>query len=199
MSFPAVPQWFTYGSIRIRLWVPQVAPQRFKEPPYWAQVWPAAKALAAFIAENPGEVKGKYVVELGAGLGLPSLVAAHFTEGVLITDKNTEAVEWCARAAAGNGLHRVRCAVMDWKHLPPGFEPGVLLLSDVNYEPAAFESLQVLITKLVHGGTVVLLSTPQRLVARAFLQPLLPLVKQSGHQVIEHMGDMVDVSVFVLA
>ena len=43
--------------------------------PYWAQVWPSAIALARFILSQPGIIKGKSVVELAAGLGLPSLVA----------------------------------------------------------------------------------------------------------------------------
>ena len=40
--------------------------------PYWAELWPAATALAAALPD----VAGLRVVELGCGLGLPSLVAA---------------------------------------------------------------------------------------------------------------------------
>jgi len=40
--------------------------------PYWAELWPAARALAAALPP----VAGLRVVELGCGLGLPSLVAA---------------------------------------------------------------------------------------------------------------------------
>ena len=40
--------------------------------PYWAELWPAARALAAALPEVPG----LRVIELGAGLGVPSLVAA---------------------------------------------------------------------------------------------------------------------------
>src|SRR6476619_5660622 len=38
--------------------------------PYWAELWPAARALA----EALPDVSGLQVVELGCGLGLPSLV-----------------------------------------------------------------------------------------------------------------------------
>jgi predicted nicotinamide N-methyase len=41
--------------------------------PYWAELWPAATALAAAL---PAQLGGVRVVELGCGLGVPSLVAA---------------------------------------------------------------------------------------------------------------------------
>ena len=41
------------------------------------RVWPASVALAQFVAENAHLVRGKRVVEVGAGIsGLPSLAAA---------------------------------------------------------------------------------------------------------------------------
>eukprot|EP00967_Tisochrysis_lutea_P152737 scaffold299920_cov23-Tisochrysis_lutea.AAC.3 len=36
----------------------------------WASVWPAAGALATHIVAEPDLVKGKRVIELGAGLGV---------------------------------------------------------------------------------------------------------------------------------
>ena len=41
--------------------------------PYWAELWPAGLALAHALPER---LDGVRVVELGAGLGVPSLVAA---------------------------------------------------------------------------------------------------------------------------
>ena len=41
--------------------------------PYWAELWPAALALAAAL---PRRLAGTRLVELGCGLGVPSLVAA---------------------------------------------------------------------------------------------------------------------------
>jgi len=41
--------------------------------PYWAELWPAGIALAEAL---PDRLDGVRVVELGCGLGVPSLVAA---------------------------------------------------------------------------------------------------------------------------
>src|SRR5262249_19814352 len=43
--------------------------------PYWAELWPSGLALARHVATC--EVRGLRVLELGCGLGLPALAAAH--------------------------------------------------------------------------------------------------------------------------
>lgn len=47
-------------------------------------IWYAAVAFAQYLASNPSLLEGKRVLELGAGLGLPGLVAAK-TTGVHVT------------------------------------------------------------------------------------------------------------------
>lgn len=42
--------------------------------PYWAELWASGVALAAVVAAR--DVKGLRVLELGCGLGLPSIAAA---------------------------------------------------------------------------------------------------------------------------
>ena len=54
--------------------------------PYFGVLWPAAEALSTFILSHPGLVKNKSVLELGSGLGLPSLVATELGANVLTTD-----------------------------------------------------------------------------------------------------------------
>src|SRR5688572_26276189 len=61
--------------------------------PYWSQVWPSAIALSEFIVSNQQLVHNKNILELGAGLGLPSLVASKYAASVLCSDKEEEAVE----------------------------------------------------------------------------------------------------------
>ncbi len=49
--------------------------------PYWAELWPSGLALARRLAGRA--LRGARVVELGCGLGLPSLVAARAQGRVL--------------------------------------------------------------------------------------------------------------------
>src|SRR5204863_1521263 len=69
--------------------------------PYWAELWPSAVALAQEVARL--DVDGLGVLELGCGLGLPSVVAALAGAHVLATDWSPDAVEIAARNAERNG------------------------------------------------------------------------------------------------
>ena len=65
--------------------------------PYWTEIWPSALALSVFILNNKDRVKGKTVLELGAGMGLPSLVAASYTSAVVCSDYLTDALIFAKR------------------------------------------------------------------------------------------------------
>lgn len=45
-------------------------------PPYWAIAWPAGVALARLLMEQPELVRGKRVLDFGAGSGIAALAAA---------------------------------------------------------------------------------------------------------------------------
>jgi predicted nicotinamide N-methyase len=166
--------------------------------PYWSQVWPSAKALATFLVQQPSFVRDKTVLELGAGLGLPSLVAARFAAQVRCTDYAPEAVDIAAASAAEAGLKNMTASVLDWQHLPPGLHADVLLLSDINYVPEAFAQLSFVIAGFLSQGTTVLLSTPQRLMAKDFLVPLLADCQQQKEIEVSHEGKNVVITVMVL-
>jgi len=103
--------------------------------PYWAELWPAATALAAALPD----VAGLRVVELGCGLGLPSLVAAARGADVTATDWAEDAVQLLRENAARNGLV-VRAEVRDWREpWPERFD--AVLAADVLYERRNVEPL----------------------------------------------------------
>jgi predicted nicotinamide N-methyase len=96
--------------------------------PYWAELWPAATALA----EALPDVRGLRVVELGCGLGLPSLVAAANGAGVTAVDWADGAIALLRENAGRNGL-RLRAEVRDWREpWPERFD--LALAADVLYE-----------------------------------------------------------------
>ena len=96
--------------------------------PYWAELWPAATALA----EALPDVAGLRVVELGCGLGVPSLVAAAHGADVTATDWAADAIELLRANAARNRL-RLTAEVRDWRlSWPERFD--LALAADVLYE-----------------------------------------------------------------
>src|SRR3954465_10627681 len=68
--------------------------------PYWSVLWRSGVALARELAHET--LAGRRVVELGCGLGLPSLVAARAGADVLATDEDGEALELLGRNAREN-------------------------------------------------------------------------------------------------
>jgi predicted nicotinamide N-methyase len=45
-------------------------------PPYWAFAWAGGQALARYVLDNPGSVRGKRVLDVGSGSGLVAIAAA---------------------------------------------------------------------------------------------------------------------------
>ena len=132
--------------------------------PYWAELWPSALALADVVAGR--DVGGLDVLELGCGLGLPSLVAARGGAHVLATDWADDALELLRVNAARNGIE-LETRKLDWR------EPGALgtfdlvLAADVLYERRYVDVLAELLPDV--GGEV-LLADPGRPFLRAFLE-----------------------------
>jgi predicted nicotinamide N-methyase len=155
--------------------------------PYWSKLWLAAIGLSEFILLHPHYLQDKTVLELGAGLGLPSMVAARYAAHVLCTDAIEEATRIAAQAAAQNNLKNVSVSVMDWHYLPEGLSADVLLLSDINYEPLAFEPLLKMIERFLAKATTILLSTPQRLMAKDFVALLEPYCKTKEERVVNEV------------
>jgi predicted nicotinamide N-methyase len=135
--------------------------------PYWAVLWRSGVALAR---ELDGEaLGGMRVVELGCGLGVPSIAAARAGATVLATDACDEALELVALNAQANGV-TVETAVLDWA------EPGELvsrapfdlvLAADVLYERAAVAPLLSLLPRLAPEAW---LADPGRPAAEAFVE-----------------------------
>jgi predicted nicotinamide N-methyase len=167
--------------------------------PYWAKLWPSAIALATFIEQHPEYVLQKNVLELAAGLGLPSLVAASTASTVLCTDMAAEAMEAATKSATLAGLQNMQCRTLNWNDLDASMTADTLLLSDVNYEPEVFESLLNVLHRFLRNGTTILLATPQRLMAKPFVEKLMPYC---GHQQTLEVKDdtgVHQISVYVLA
>lgn len=200
---------FHFGDYRFNAFVPDssVLQQAFTKQlqtdpstpaPYWAQVWPSAYALCEFIATQPHWLKNKTVLELAAGLGLPSLLAAQLAKKVTCSDYVPEAVQLMQRSIQQNKLETMNAMLIDWNHLPNDISVDILLLSDINYEPKAFETLFNVIISFLEKGTTILLSTPQRLMAKPFIDRILPYSKMFEEKTITALTPAVACSVYVL-
>ena len=91
------------GGLSVRLLRPSEPEELFAvaadargDAPYWAELWPCARSLAAHLATL--DLTGMRVLELGCGLALPSLVAALRGADVLASDVSADALERVAES-----------------------------------------------------------------------------------------------------
>lgn len=184
-------EWRTlaFGGRSVALFVPDpdcvktayLEAANFDEPlsfPYWTHLWPASIALCSFLAESPELVRGQRVLELAAGLGLPSLFVAGVAASVCCSDWSPEAVALAEASAEHNGLLNLLGRVIDWNRLPDDLSYDVVLMSDVNYDPEDLPGLNRLFDRLLGEGKTVILSTPERIVATDLIATQLSLVQQ---------------------
>jgi len=136
--------------------------------PYWAELWPSGVALARRVAGRA--LKGARVLELGCGLGLPSLAAALAGGRVLATDWSPQAIELLRDNAERNDA-ALELEIADWAHPEALIEraPWDLVLgADLLYERRNVAPLLDLVPKLLDGGEL-WLADPGRAPAEEFL------------------------------
>jgi predicted nicotinamide N-methyase len=206
MQVKMTSQSFVFGNHKIKLFVPdaeaiQHLHIRQSNPAaalYWAKIWPAAKALCSFLADKPAYIQNKTVLELAAGLGMPSLLAANYARSVCCSDAFAEAVVCMNQSIAASPFTNIKAVQYNWNELPPGITADVLLLSDINYNPPDFHQLEKLVHQFLQQQTTIIISTPQRLMAKPFLETLMVFV--THHTVVEVTEDNTTTicSIFVL-
>jgi predicted nicotinamide N-methyase len=122
--------------------------------PYWAELWPAATALAGALPD----VRGLRVVELGCGLGVTSLVAAARGADVVATDWAEDAIDLLRTNAERNGL-ALRAEVRDWRE-PWAERFDLAVAADVLYEQRNVEPVLARLRELAPAALVGLAGRP---------------------------------------
>ena len=146
--------------------------------PYWAELWPAGLALAAAL---PPSLRGLRVVELGCGLGLPSLAAAARGAEVVATDWSADAIELLRLNAERNGV-RLRAEVADWADWNLDGPWDLVLSADVLYE---HRNVPLLLDLLPRLGAEALVAEPGRPPSQAFFR------EARERWTVEELGDRV--------
>jgi predicted nicotinamide N-methyase len=137
--------------------------------PYWAELWSSGVALAHDLAVR--SLRGASVVELGCGLGLPSIAAALAGGRVLATDWSPDAVRATAANAALNDV-AIETAQVAWGAPAVIVERApwrYVVAADVLYEPRNVDILLDLLPLLVDKQGRVLIADPGRSPAKDFI------------------------------
>lgn len=166
--------------------------------PFWAKIWTSSKALSRFLKFEPHWIKGKKVLEIGAGVGLPSFSISHLAKEVIVTDHAPKAVELININITHLCINNMKAICLDWSDFPDIISADTILLSDVNYAPGEFGPLLTLIKKLMGDGAVIIIATPERIMAAPFVEVLQPFIQRSFLHPVEEMEDISAIRMLLL-
>ncbi|XP_074871040.1 histone-arginine methyltransferase METTL23 isoform X2 [Carettochelys insculpta] len=114
---------------------------------YGMYVWPCAVVLAQYLWFHRRMLPGKRILEIGAGVSLPGIVAAKCGAEVILSDTEElpQCLENCERSCRINNLLGVHIIGLTWGQVSPNLlslpEVDVILASDVFFEPGDFEDV----------------------------------------------------------
>ncbi|MBW3571103.1 MAG: methyltransferase domain-containing protein [Gemmatimonadetes bacterium] len=140
--------------------------------PYGVVLWPAAIALAHEVAARADELRGKQVLELGAGTGLPGIVAASLGARVVQTDRQEVAMAVCRRNGERNGVDSIEHRLVDWTEWDDLRRYDCIIGSDILYGESVHPHLRRIFQGSLAPGGRILLSDPFRATSLKLLEAL---------------------------
>jgi predicted nicotinamide N-methyase len=141
--------------------------REIEQPPYWAVLWPAGSALAAYL-RNQRDLVRKVTLELGCGAGLVGIVARLRGARVLQTDLFPEALALARANARRNGAGGIRYVAMDWTRWSLRGAFDRILAADVLYDRALHPHLQAILEANLASRGEALIADPGRPLAIEF-------------------------------
>ncbi len=138
--------------------------------PYGVALWPSAIALVHEIAGRSETIAGRRILELGAGTGIPGIVAASLGGLVVQTDRDELALHLCWRNGERNGVGALEYRLADWTEWDDTGPYDWIIGSDILYGESVHPHLRrIFETNLAPGG-MVLISDPFRAISLRLLE-----------------------------
>ena len=196
-------------SPKISLWIPDTEAVKTQyenlktqdlhvDFPFWAKVWASSKAMVAFLQEEPKWIENKQVLEIGAGIGLPSLSIASKAHKIIVSDYAPDAVVLLQKNIEYLKLTNALALRIDWNNVSEDIVADTIILSDTNYEPDAHNSLVLLIEKFINKGSTIILATPNRLSSNPFIEKLSAFIHKTKYYPIIEGKIETEIAIFIL-
>lgn len=130
--------------------------------PYGVAVWPSAIALVHEIAGRPEDFEGRKFLELGAGVGLPGIVAASLGASVVQTDRDELSLQLCRRNGERNGVASIDYRLADWTRWADTERFHWIIGSDILYGESLHPYLRRIFETNLEPAGRILLADPFR-------------------------------------
>jgi len=161
-------------------------------PPYWAHHWGGGLALARYILDRPQIVRGKRILDLGAGSGLLAIAARRAgADAADAAEIDTHAVVAMRLNCLANGveIRIIHADILDDAPLPV----DLVLVGDLFYERRLAQRTLRYLDRCLEAGSEVVIGDPYR----AFL-PLSRLDRLAETVVMETAGTFRAAGIFRL-
>ena len=130
--------------------------------PYGVMLWPASIALAHDLLARAQGLRGKRVLELGAGTGIPGIVAASFGARVLQIDRSDVALHVCKLNLERNRATHVEVQSADWNDFHSAEPFDLILGADVLYATGMHDRLRAICEQYLAPNGLALFADPLR-------------------------------------
>lgn len=130
-------------------------------PPFWAFAWAGGQGMARYILDHPEEVRGRRVLDFGAGSGLAAIAAARAgATQVLAADIDPFSQVATQMNAALNGVVVTKLGAVEMDRAFEGVD--LILACDVCYEQIMSHRLMKWLWRCLESGVEALLADPGR-------------------------------------
>ncbi|WP_421761914.1 class I SAM-dependent methyltransferase [Devosia sp.] len=130
-------------------------------PPYWAYRWAGGTVLARYLIDHPDAVRGKRVLDLGAGSGIVGIAAAmRGAASVVAAEVDPNGIAALKLNAAANGVAITPIGDDLLDGLPPHVE--LVAVGDLFYEAALAVRVAGFLDRCLAAGIACLVGDPGR-------------------------------------
>ena len=129
-------------------------------PPFWAFAWAGGQALARHVLDRPETVRGRRVLDFGAGSGLLAIAAAK-AGAARVRAAEIDPIA-CAAITLNAALNGVAFEILEEDVIGRDLGLDLVLVGDMCYERALAERLVVWLRAEAGRGVTVLLGDPGR-------------------------------------
>jgi len=154
--------------------------------PLFGVIWPSGIMLADVMNDYP--MQGLRILEVGCGLGLPSLIAHHRGADITASDYHPLAEEFMEKNATLNHLSPVRFQIINWNRIDASLGKFNLIIgSDILYEPDHPRILCRFIERHAEDNCTIIMVDPGRRQRMEFSKRMI----DNGFALIPHLVNAV--------